>query len=551
MRTLDAARNRVLSIIVLSAVLAGGCSSTPSSPRSSTQGPAAVQRGGTIVVGGTGEPANGFNPKNPKSSTGAVVKLMANVWPGVWRITPDFRYDLNTEVMVSADLTSTDPQTAVYKINPNAVWSDGVPVTAEDFIYNWETSRPGATDIDGSPLQATSIAGDPIASVTGSDDGRTVTVVYKSRYGPWKDRPFNFLVPAHVARRVGWNTGFDAFDPAVIVSAGPFRIASYNPGRDVTLVRNERYWGTPPNLDSIVLRPIFGAELASAYKNGEIDVIDAFEPSEDLLGQMRGLPGVTEGIVPGLNQLYAGFNFRNELLALPEVRQAIALALDRPGIAARALGRGVPVTPVNSFLLMNGQPEYRDPTGGRYDRQDVAGARRLLERAGFTAGSDGVYGREGKRLSFRTRAPEGAAHLAAEELMRAQAMQAGIELRIENAPFQVLGPQLLRGDFDIEVFNYGKSPSGSLNQFRRGNRWAYPNPRPDDLIQQTTGELDDAKRLQLLYDADRILWDDLPIVPMFQVPVYLAVRGTFARVEQNVAFSSGIFWNASQWGRKA
>lgn len=548
MRRSKVSIRRVAAAIVLTALGATGCAG--STTRRTVPSGGAVQRGGTVVVGGSGEPANGFNPKNPKSSTGAVVKLMANVWPGVWKITPDFEYKLDTDFVVSADLTSTDPQTVVYKINPRAVWSDGVAVTADDFIYNWQAARPGATDVDGTPLQATPIAVDPIASVIGSDDGRTVTVVYKSPYGPWKERPFNFLVPAHVARRVGWNSGFDAFDPAVIVSAGPFRVASYNPGRDVTLVRNEHYWGAPANLDSIVLRPVFGAALASAYKNGEIDVIDAFEPDQDLLAQMRGVPGVIEGLKSGLNQLYVGFNFRNELLAQPEVRQAFALALDRPGIAERALGRGTPVTAVNSFLLMNGQPEYRDSTAGRYDRQDTAGAKRLLERAGFTLGSDGVYTREGKRLSFRTRAPEGAAHLAAEELMRAQAMQAGIELRFDNAPFQVLGSQLLKGDFDIEVFNYGKSPSGGLNQFRRGNRWAYPNGRPDELIQQTTGELDDLKRLQFLYEADRILWDDLPIVPIFQVPVYLAVRSTFLGVGQNVAFSGGIFWNAAQWGRK-
>lgn len=541
---------RLPAAAALAAVLATGCAGTTSRPQGAPAG-GAVQPGGTLVVGGSGEPANGFNPKNPKSSTGAVVKLMANVWPGVWETTPDFRRELNSDLMVSAEMTSTDPQTVVYRIRPQAVWSDGVPVTADDFIYNWETSRPGATDIDGSALQATPIANDPIASVTGSDDGRTVTVVYKSRFGPWKERPFSYLVPAHVAKRVGWNTGFDRFDPSVIVSAGPFRIGSYNPGQDVTLVRNERYWGQPASLDSIVLRSIFGSEQAAAFKNGEIDIIDAFEPGEDLLGQMRGLPGVTEGIKPGLSQLYVGFNLRNELLAVPDVRKAFALALDRSAIAERALGRGAPVSVVDSHLLMNSQPEYRDNSGGRYDRPDVPGAKRILESAGFTLGTDGVYAREGKRLSFRTRAPTGAAHVAAEELARAQVLQAGIELRIDNAPFTIISPQLLRGDFDIEVYNYGKSLLGTVNQFRPGNRWAYPNSRPDQLIQQTMVELDDAKRVQLLYEADRMLWEDLPIVPLFQMPVYLAVRDTFTNVGQNVGNPAGIFWNAGRWGRKA
>ena len=538
------------AILAVTAIIGISCSGGPVSP-SATPESGTVRPGGTLVVGGTGEPANGFNPKNPKSSTGAVVKLMANVWPSPFQTTPDFRLELDSELMVSADLTSTDPQTVVFKINPKAVWSDGVPVTADDFIYNWEASRPGARDIDGSPLQATPISTDPIASVTGTDDGRTVTVVYSSRFAAWHVRPFGFLVPAHVAKRVGWNSGFDTFDPAVIVSAGPFRIAGYTPGQDVTLVRNERYWGRPANLDRIVLRSIFGPEQAAAFKNGEIDVIDAFEPTEDLLGQMRGLPDVTEALQPGLSQLYVGFNFRNEALSVPEVRKAFALAMDRSTIAERVLGRGTPVSIVNSYLLMNGQPGYRDDTGGRHDRGDPPAAKRLLESAGFTLGTDGVYAREGKRLSFRTRAPTGAAHVAAEELIRAQVREAGIELRIDNAPFNVIGPQLLRGDFDIEVFNYGKTLQGTVNQFRPGNRWSYPNPRPDQLIQQSTAELDDRRRLQLLHDADRMLWDDLPIVPLLQVPVYLAVRNTFVNVAQNVGHSAGMFSNAAQWGRKA
>jgi ABC-type transport system substrate-binding protein len=63
--------------------------------------------------------------------------------------------------------------------------------------------------------------------------------------------------------------------------------------------------------------------------------------------------------------------------------------------------------------------------------------------------------------------------------------------------------------------------------------------------------LDDTRRFHLLHEADRLLWDDLPIVPLFQVPVYLAVRNTSVNVGQNVGNPASVFWNASQWGRRA
>ena len=510
------------------------------------------QRGGSITVVGAYDP-NGFNIKIPTRQTEGNLNVMAGVWRGVWRVEPGPRFTLNTDLMVSADLASSDPQTIVYRIKPQAVWSDGVPVSADDFIYNWEASRPGATDVDGSPLQSVAApgGGDPIASVTGSDDGKTVTVVYKERSIQWKSGLlFNALVPAHVARRVGWNTGFDRFDPAVQVSNGPFRIASHNPGKDLTLVRNERYWAPSATLDSIVFRFTSEDAATSAFKNGEGDLVVG-HALPDVVSQLRSLPGVTTRVVPSRGQEYVGFNLRNELLAMPEARKALALALDRRSIVERAVGSAADVRLVNSFLFADDHPDYRDTSGGRYDRPDVPGAKRLLEGAGFTLGPDGVYAKDGKRLSFRARTVAEAPHDAELVLVQAQVKAAGIELRIDNGAVGVIGPQLQRGDFDVEVFSYGKGDFGTVTQFRSGNKWAYANPRPNQLILQAGGELDDAKRLGLLEQADRVLWDDLPIVPLYQSPLLLAVRDTFANVEPNTSGPGGPFWNAERWTRKA
>lgn len=458
---------------------------------------------------------------------------------------------LNSDLMVSAEMTSTDPQTVVYKIDPRAVWSDGMPVDAEDFIFNWRACRPGATDIDGSPIQSVAgPAGDLIASVTGSDGGKTVTVVYREPTVQWKGGLlFNTLVPAHVAKRVGWNTGFDRFDPDVVVSNGPFRIESYNPGRDITLVRNERFWGTPAYLDRIVFRFTAQDVAPTAFQNGEGDLVTG-HAIPDAVAQLRTLPGVTTHFTPGRSQEYVGFNLRNELLAVPEVRRAFALALDRRSIVSRVVGAVAQADVVNSFLFANHHPEYRDTSGGRYDRPDVIAAKRLLEGAGFTLGGDGVYAKDGRRLSLRARTLNHAPHDAALLLVQAQAKAAGIELNIDNGATGVLGPQLQRGDFDVELLNYGKNEFGNVTQFRPGNKWGYDNPRPNQLIVQSNTELDDAKRRAMLEQADRILWDDLPVVPLYHEPPLLAVRDVFVNVEPNPS-GIGPFWNVEQWARKA
>ena len=543
-------RSRVSpAIVALSAAMLGaGCGGGDG--KSAPAGtPEAVQKGGTVTVVGAYDPTT-LNSKNLKSTGGGI---MAAVWRGVWRTRPDFQFELNSELVTSAEMVSTDPQTIVYKIHPQAVWSDGVPVDADDFIYNWETTRPGATDIDGSRIQSNVGTGspDPIASVAGSDGGKTVTVVWKAHNVEWKSGAmFNQLVPAHIARRVGFNSGFDRFDPAVQVSITPFRLASYNPGKDATLVRNERYWGTPANLDSVVFRFTTEDAAVGAFKNGEGDMVEG-HALPDVVSQLESLPGITTTVFASLSQEALLFNQRNALLAVPDVRKAMALALDRRAIYERVVSKGSTPGVANSFLWANSQPNYRDTSGGRYDRPDVPGAKRLLEGAGFALGPDGVYAKDGKRLSFRIRAVAEAPHDDTAELVQAQLKPVGIELRIENLPPGVFGPQFRSGDFDLAINSYGKNQFGTIN-LGPGSVLAaamsYANSRLDQLMQTGHSELDESKRLAAIEQGDRMLWDDLPLLPLYQQPSLVAVRDTFVNIGPNPA--GGPFWNIALWARK-
>lgn len=532
----------------VAALLLAGCSGSEGTPPAGVAGPPKAQRGGSVTVATQAEPS-GFNVKTPKSNTIAGLSVMARVWPSVWRTTPRSELVLDGELMTSAEVTSTDPQTVVYKIRPEAVWSDGVPIDAEDFIYAWQSGRPGAKDVDGSPIQGP-LSPDAIAGVTGSDGGKTVTVVFSTPFRQWKTL-FSLLVPAHIAKRVGWNTGFDTFDPNVVVSGGPLRIASYNPGRDLTLARNDRYWGTPANLDQIVVRFTGAADPVGPFNNGEVDVIHAFAPDADILARAPKPPTAVQSVQPGPSQEYVGFNLRNTLLAVPEVRKAFALALDRPAILQRSYGDGHTAI-VNDHLFGNGDPEYRDLSAGRYDRPDVPAAKRFLEGAGFVLGADGVYAKEGRRLSFRVRTDStNATRQIEEQLVQAQVRLVGIELRIDNAPLNALLPQLQSGDYDVEVLQYPKNPLGTPATYRTGNRWGYSSATVGELIVRATNELDDANWRAAMDRLRTELWNDVPVVPLFQVPRLTVVRTGYLNIEDNPSTAVGPFWNAEAWARKA
>ena len=110
--------------------------------------------------------------------------------------------------MTSASVVKTNPQTIVYQINPKAVWSDGVPISASDFIYNWQaqSGNPKFKDVGGKPFLPAATSGySQIASVTGSDGGKTVTVVFSKPYGDWQSlfSQATPLLPAHIAQKDG------------------------------------------------------------------------------------------------------------------------------------------------------------------------------------------------------------------------------------------------------------------------------------------------------------------------------------------------------------
>ena len=136
------------------------------------------QEGGTLNYAADQEPA-GFNNNTSKDNGTSVANVTRNVFPVAFNLTPDFKVQMNKDLLLeSAEQTNEDPQTIVYKIKQNAVWSDDTPITADDFIYLWENSNGTKKDND----VAATTGYDQMESVTGSDNGKTVTVVYKTPF---------------------------------------------------------------------------------------------------------------------------------------------------------------------------------------------------------------------------------------------------------------------------------------------------------------------------------------------------------------------------------
>jgi len=250
-----------------------------------------------------------FNILDADGSTDVSANFFNALLPSAYVAMPDYSVAMNKDLLVSGDLTSSKPETLVYKINPKAVWNDGTPITATDFIYTWIVQ----SGVDANITAASTTGYQNIKSVTGTDDGKTVTVVFKDDDGDTKNSfpdwkaLFSPILPSHVAAKAGWDakmttppkedkgledswTAFSKTMPAW--SGGPFQIdpANSNPdGTKLTIIPNPKWYGTKANLDQITFVYVKDAtQEPTALANGEADVIYP-QPQTGLVNTIKQL----------------------------------------------------------------------------------------------------------------------------------------------------------------------------------------------------------------------------------------------------------------------
>ncbi|QUD84364.1 ABC transporter family substrate-binding protein [Gordonia polyisoprenivorans] len=324
--THSAGRSLLLVLTVLAAVLGvAACTANPPPPVRDTatpQTPTEYPDGKTIYVA-TDSIGTGFNPhlgadQNPVTTAIAAMTLPSAFLPVQ---TPDgVVWQRNDALVTSAEVTSTAPFTVTYRIHTNAQWSDGLPVTGDDFNYLWQqmSRQPNVVAPAGYRL---------IDSVTSSAGSKVVEVRFAQPYPRWREL-FTNLLPSHVLRGTpaGFQTGMDSGKP---VSAGPFQIFSLDPTRDeVRLIRNDRYWMTPSKLDQVVLRRAgTDSQMIDSIRSGG-SALATVGAGPATAAELTAVPGVTDQRGPTARALTVSVNARTPVMNRVEVRRAILSMID-------------------------------------------------------------------------------------------------------------------------------------------------------------------------------------------------------------------------------
>ena len=544
-------------------VVAGCGAGTSNSPPST--GP--VKSGGSITFA-LDEDVAGWNVLQADDNEFVLQEILDQTWPQAFVTHPDLKPHLNTDLLTSAKLTKANPQTVVYKINPKATWSDGTPINADDFIYNWkaQSGDPKYKDVGGKAFLPASTSGySQIKSVTGSGGGKTVTVVFSTPYSDWQAL-FSPMIPAHVAEKVGFNSGFQEFNSAAQVSGGPYMLQSYSKGEDVVEVPNPHYWGPKPNLAKITYRFITNDDQQPpAVQNNEVNVVNPALVSTTFYRSVKSIPNFSVQVLPGLEFQHIDFNQSNPYLAKQGIRQAIAYGTDRQQMVDRIvapLGVKSP-QPLQNRIWMPTQPQFSDTSHGLGD-YNPSKAKQLLQSSGMTMGSDGYFQpnfgpEKGKDFTLSISTTSGVpVRSQIEQLFQASMKNIGVKIDIRNYDanklFGTVGP---KGEFDLIEFAWVQTPFPSGNQsiycsFTNaslcGSNWDhYANPQVDKLFNQALSNINTGQAAQQYNQIDSLLWKDMATLPLFQQPQLFGWSSNYGNVIPNTS-NTGIPWNANQWG---
>jgi peptide/nickel transport system substrate-binding protein len=565
----------VAGALVLSAC--GGGSDDGGGEEGSANGPS-----GRVVYGeSTDFPENLYGGIAAGNAVSAA-NIRRAVIPGTYNILPDFSVEYDDDLLAEEPTLSTEGGTQVntYTLRDEAVWSDGTPITADDFEFTWRASRSGDPAEGGCPSVLATNGYEQIASVEGGGEGnKTVTVTYETPYADWQglfSSDFGGgILPAHLMDNedpvalcetltTGWpiSEGFPGD-----ISAGPWQVLAENidvGGQIVVLTPNPEWWGDGPNLEQLIIQNI-GNDPTTAVQgiqSGELGVIYP-QPQLDLIDQVQALePNVESEITFGLSFEHLDFNTRDPHLASLPVRQAFTQALDREEIVAQTVGQfSSDAEVLGNRIYFNNQPQYQDTTPEQYKAQDVAGAKQLLEGDGYTLGPDGIYTHPDRgplNIQIDTTANNPLRQTTI-EVMIPQLREAGINATFNANPDIFAGADkptsLEAGGFQAALFAWVGAPLRSATQSIystpqgdniQQNYSRQGTPEIDAMFQEFVTEPDPEAQADLGNQIDALLWEQVATVPLYQKPTFIAYQSSIEGVEDN-STQAGPLWNSETW----
>jgi peptide/nickel transport system substrate-binding protein len=443
---------------------------------------------------------------------------------------------LNEDLQPAPDLAerwevSPDGRVYTFHLVKNAEWHDGRPLTAADveFTFNNIVSKTHPRAGSWWPNVETAKAIDPY----------TFEFRLKEPFTPFLAllgsvlSSGSLILPKHVYENTDPKQNKANQRP---IGSGAFRFSNWERGSHIELVRFDRYFKPgKPRLDRVILQVLPDpAARFLAFAGGEVDFLHWYIVPYDQVAQLRkdkrfklvrkGDAAATSGFML--------INLRKSPLNDVRVRRALAYGVNRETITKRALfGESkIARSHINSNIPWAFTPEF-DP------KFDPTSANDLLDEAGFPRNPNGT--RFALKLSWATgREYEG----RASEIVKDNLRNLGIDVSIQTFDRATFTDKVYRQwDFDLamQLFTTGPDPTISVTPRYHTrqilkvpfvNAMGYSNPSLDHLFDTEYQENDNAKRSATWHDIQKILLEDMPALPLYELPPIHACSARFENV---------------------
>ena len=497
-----------LALLISVAFMLAACGGTASTQKTTVL---------SIVNGATGSWQQNFNPYsstsfNQPGSRGMIYETLLFISQLDGKESP---------WLASSYQFSTDAKTLTFHLRPNIQWSDGKPFSSADVLFTLNMLKQYPA-LDSNGLWKT------LSDVT-APDASTVVVTLLKPYSPivWYLGGQTWIVPQHIWSTVGDPTKYTNANP---VGTGPFTLKSFS-NQLIDLGKNTKYWQPGKPQVTELRYPAYNSNTSAelALEQGQVDAANLFLPNLQQTYVNRDPSHRHYYFPPGyavtlyLNLAKSPFN------QLP-VRQAISMTLDRQQLDK--IGEGgydPPASPTG--LVLPAQQKYLSPDYANTSLNvDPSKAEQLLQSAGFTKGSDGIYAdKNGKKLSFTLNVVSGFTDwLTDSQLMASELKKIGIDVNLNPLSFGAYFGGLQTGGYDAAIFftNVGPSPFFAFDGFLNSKNTApigksatsnferWSDPATDALLNQYATSTDPAVQTQAMQGLEKIMVEQIPVISL-------------------------------------
>lgn len=500
-------------------------------PAPQAEAPQAPAEDAVLIVRAYGDPMS-FTPDTLADDNG--YPIMQNIYNRLVKL--DAAKNIIPDLAETWDF-SEDGKQITFHLVKNAKWSDGKPVTSKDVKYTFDTIKDNPAYIISSNLQTVDNIETPdeYTVVFNLKEADVALVAHLGWYA-------SFVVPEHVYNNgQTWDENPAGKAP---VTSGPFKLAEYVQGQSVTLVPNMEYFAGAPKLSKIIFTVIpDDATAIQSFLAGEIDDLGVVPTAN--VAEFKTNPDVKMNLNIFPSPMRIIFNMKHEKVADLAVRKAIALALDRDEISQKVFGGVQPP----EYTMYPSVVEWVANTENALPKFNIEEARKTLEDAGYTADADGYYVRGLEIECFQDGNYPDAA-----KLMAATLEKAGIELKVNVSEFNAWVAKVGDNrDFMMELQGGFMGPDPSALKVRyttdASMNWGfYSNATFDELVTKAGQVGDQAERAKLYKEAQKILAEEVPYIPIVGYASYEAFRANFTNMPIEGAGKWG--WNEYTYTEK-